>query len=102
MMTKKKSASVAKNDFHAPVVLKLGIYRHYKGGHYSVIGLGMHHENRKPYVLYVSLTKGTVNIRPLYPVTGDIDGFLTSVTVEGRTVKRFRYIGRSMGKVNAP
>lgn len=78
-----------------------GIYRHYKGDHYVVIGLGVHHESREPYVIYVSLAKGTINLRPLYPVTGDFDGFRSNVTVKGQTVKRFEYIGRSIEVVES-
>lgn len=42
-----------------------GIYRHYKGGLYRAIGLVAHHETREPWVLYVSLERGTMNVRPL-------------------------------------
>lgn len=78
-----------------------GIYRHYKGGHYAVIGLGMHHESREPYVIYVSLAKGTVNLRPLHPLEWDLDGFFSSVTVAGQTMKRFEYVGRSIEAVDS-
>jgi hypothetical protein len=77
-----------------------GLYRHYKGGYYVVIGTAFHHETRAKMVLYASCTKGTLNVRPLHgdPLTKeetpdrcyDPDGFLDTVVNEfGGEVKRF-------------
>lgn len=35
--------------------MKLGKYRHYKGGMYKVIGVGRHTETDKVYVIYKAL-----------------------------------------------
>lgn len=36
--------------------MKTGIYRHYKGGLYLVLGVGQHTETREIVVVYVALT----------------------------------------------
>lgn len=70
--------------------LKTGLWRHYKGGLYTVVGVATHHESRKPWVLYVSLTYGGLNTRPADPEPGEPDGFL-DVLKDGRP--RFEYVG---------
>lgn len=47
-----------------PSEFKPGLYDHYKGGKYVALMLVQHHDTREHYVVYVSQTKGTVNIRP--------------------------------------
>jgi len=42
-----------------------GLYRHYKGGFYQVLGVAQHHDTRDPYVIYASLGHKTLNIREL-------------------------------------
>lgn len=54
---------------------KPGLYRHYHGGLYRAVGLVAHHETREPWVVYVSLQHGSMNIRPLKPTKGDPDGW---------------------------
>ncbi|MCE3273617.1 MAG: hypothetical protein K0S57_4014 [Ramlibacter sp.] len=46
----------ATNDLPALPGLRLGRYRHYKGGEYEVIGIARHSETHEPQVVY----------RPLY------------------------------------
>lgn len=75
--------------------INLGIYRHYKGGLYSVVGFATHHETRRKLVLYVSLTTGTLTVRPLRGASGDEDGWLDLV---GASVnqERFTYVTPSL------
>ncbi len=86
--------------------LKPGLYRHYRGGLYTVIGLVTHHETRLPMVLYVSHTFCGMNVRPLHGWEAedqsacgashcdDRDGWLDPVdVVGGGSVPRFEYIG---------
>ena len=40
-----------------------GIYQHYKGDRYRALFLAAHHETREPWVVYLSLTSGSVNVR---------------------------------------
>lgn len=82
-----------------------GLWKHYKGGLYSVIALVTHHETRRPMVLYVSHTYGGNNVRPLRGWEGDQDGWLDEVEVVARPsmspnvpdvmkkVPRFAYVG---------
>ena len=50
----------ATNDLPALPELRLGRYRHYKGGEYEVIGVARHSETLEPLVVY----------RPLYNASG--------------------------------
>jgi hypothetical protein len=66
---------------------KAGRYRHYKGNEYEVLGTVTHSETDEPMVLYRALygARG-LWVRPL-------EMFCESVTVEGKTVPRFAYVG---------
>lgn len=68
--------------------LKLGKYKHFKGKEYQVLGVGKHSESLAEFVVYKALYgDGTIWIRPL-------DLFLSDKNLEeGKTVKRFTYIG---------
>lgn len=65
-----------------------GIYRHFKGGEYEVIGVGHHSESLESLVIYKSLhetqdfPKGTIWVRPLELFTG-------TATVDGKEIPRF-------------
>ena len=62
---------------------RTGIYRHYKGGEYEVIGVARHSESHEPMVVY----------RPLYNASGwwvrPHAMFFGPVVVDGRSVARF-------------
>ena len=64
----------------------LGIYRHYKGGEYEVLGAVRHSESLEPMVLY----------RPLYNDSGawvrPYDMFFSAVEHEGTSRPRFQFI----------
>lgn len=63
--------------------IPLGLYRHYKGRHYSVLGFARHSETNEDMVLYVPLYgQGGYWVRPLAM-------FTEQVLVEGREVPRF-------------
>lgn len=70
-----------------------GLYRHYKGGMYNAICLVTHHGTREPMVLYVSLTYGGVNVRPLKPMEGDQDSWTDFIDTTSGRVPRFQYVG---------
>ena len=63
--------------------LRLGRYRHYKGGEYEVIGVARHSETLEPLVVY----------RPLYNETGlwarPYAMFFEHVEVDGQLQPRF-------------
>jgi hypothetical protein len=66
--------------------LKEGIYKHYKGQHYEVMGVGQHSETGEKLVFYRALY-GDYGLwaRPL-------EMFLESVEVDNQLVKRFCFI----------
>lgn len=63
-----------------------GIYQHFKGGRYRVIGVGRHSESEAPLVCYQCLY-GDFDLwfRPL-------NSFLSEVQVGGETVARFVWL----------
>jgi hypothetical protein len=65
----------------------LGVYRHYKGNEYEVIGFAKHSESLEEMVIYKALygEHGTW-VRPLSMWNNLIE-------VDGMTVKRFEYVG---------
>lgn len=67
--------------------LQMGKYRHYKGGEYDVIGVARHSETEEEMVVY----------RPQYGERGlwvrPLGMFIETVTVDGKEVPRFDYIG---------
>jgi cyclomaltodextrinase len=67
--------------------MKIGKYRHFKGKEYKVVTIAKHSETLEEFVVYQALY-GEMGmwIRPLAM-------FEESVEVEGKTVKRFQYIG---------
>jgi hypothetical protein len=64
-----------------------GLYRHFKGGEYEVIGVARHSETDERLVVY----------RPLYGDGGlwvrPAAMFLESVSHDGRAVPRFTFLG---------
>lgn len=66
--------------------VKPGLYRHFKGGEYEVIGLAMHSETLEVMVVYKALYgQGLTWVRPRAM-------FLETVMHEGKEVPRFTYI----------
>lgn len=74
------------NDLPPLPEVKLGRYRHYKGGEYEVIGVARHSETRELLVVY----------RPLYNQTGlwvrPYAMFFEQVEQDGRPRPRFAAI----------
>ena len=67
--------------------IALGLYRHYKGKHYSVLGFARHSETNEQMVLYVPLYgEGGYWVRPLAM-------FTEQVIHEGKEVPRFAFLG---------
>jgi len=66
--------------------IPLGIYRHYKGNHYEVVGFARHSETLEDMVIYKALYgENATWVRPL-SMWDDL------IEVGGRTVKRFEYV----------
>lgn len=68
------------------MLLKSGLYRHYKGNDYFVFQVATHSETREPLVFYRCLY-GDYSwwVRPL-------DMFLETVELAGETIPRFRFV----------
>ncbi|WDS37883.1 DUF1653 domain-containing protein [Pseudoxanthomonas sp.] len=64
----------------------IGLYRHYKGGEYDVIGAARHSETLEPLVLYRALYgEGGLWVRPHAM-------FFSQIEVDGRHMARFQRI----------
>lgn len=68
-------------------MIRLGRYRHFKGGEYEVVGIARHSETWEEMVVYRALYgEGGLWVRPL-------SMWEEIVTRDGRTCPRFTYIG---------
>ena len=71
------------------VKVKNGIYQHYKGNKYEVIGIAKHSETLEDLVVYRAVYDNKVSqlwVRPLKM-------FTEMVSVNGEEIERFKYIG---------
>lgn len=67
--------------------LKPGVYEHYKGNKYRVMGVAHHSEDLSELVVYQALYGDhLIWVRPLFM-------FFETVEWEGETKPRFRYLG---------
>ena len=69
--------------------IKNGIYQHYKGNKYEVIGVAKHSETLEDLVVYRALYDNKVSqlwVRPLKMFTETIEN-------DGKEIERFKYIG---------
>ena len=75
--------------------LPLGLYQHYKGNHYHVIGLCRHSETLEESVVYQALYRDYgLWVRPLKI-------FLEKVEFNNETVPRFQFINSTFDKTPA-
>jgi len=69
------------------MTITLGKYRHYKGYEYEVLGTAQHSETEEIMVVYKKLYDDFgMWVRPF-------DMFVEDVTIEGKTMPRFEFIG---------
>ena len=70
-------------------MLPLGLYRHYKGGEYRVMGVARHSETEELLVVYQpQYGERDWWVRPLSMFTGQVE-------IEGRLIPRFQHIEES-------
>ena len=72
------------------VKVKNGIYQHYKGNKYEVIGIAKHSETLEDLVVYRALYDNKISklwVRPLKMFTETIE-------INGTEIERFKYIGK--------
>lgn len=76
------------------MLIKLGLYRHYKGNLYQVIGLARHSETLEPLVVYQALYGSYgIWVRPF-------EMFASPIEHNGVQMQRFEFIGENLA--NAP
>ena len=63
--------------------VELGIYRHYKGGFYVVLGVAPHTETGEELVFYRGVKDGKFWIRPK-------SMFLEKIVLDGKETPRFK------------
>ena len=71
--------------------LKIGLYEHYKNKKYRVIGVAKHSETLEDLVVYEALYDNKQSKRWVRPLAM----FLEDVTVNGKVMPRFKYLGDS-------
>ena len=68
-------------------MIRLGKYRHFKGGEYEVIAVAKHSETQEEYVVYRALYgEGQTWVRPA-------SMWEETVTRDGKVFQRFTFIG---------
>ncbi|MEI8320828.1 MAG: DUF1653 domain-containing protein [Alphaproteobacteria bacterium] len=73
--------------------MKLGVYQHYKGNLYQVIGLARHSETLEAMVVYQALYEGFgLWVRPA-------GMFLEIISFEGKEVPRFKFVSEGLGQL---
>lgn len=65
--------------------MQLGLYKHYKGLFYQVLGIGRHTETLEIFVIYKALDDQGLWIRP-------IEIFQEEVEVNGQKMPRFKFV----------
>jgi len=70
--------------------IRAGIYEHFKGGRYKVIGTAKHSETLEELVVYEALYENKTSMLWVRPK----EIFQESVEVAGKIVPRFKYISK--------
>lgn len=70
--------------------IQTGLYEHFKGKRYEVVGLARHSETMEPLVVYKALYKGNFPEGSLW--VRPFKMFTENVLLDGREVPRFRYV----------
>jgi len=73
--------------------VKLGVYEHFKGGRYEVLGVAKHSETLEDLVVYKSLYANKVFKLWARPIAV----FLSKKELNGQKIQRFKYIGPTQG-----
>jgi len=74
----------------AATVLRRGVYEHYKGKKYRVLGTAKHSETQEELVVYVPLHKNETSMFWVRPLSM----FQEEVEVDGVRKPRFAYVGK--------
>jgi hypothetical protein len=74
-------------------MIKPGIYKHYKGKLYEVLGVGRHSETLEEFVIYKALYKTEFGKDSLW--MRPLEMFVQKVVVNGKKVPRFSFQSRT-------
>jgi len=66
--------------------VRIGKYKHFKGGEYEVVGAAKHSETLAEMVLYKHVGENDLWVRPL-------EMFLEIIERDGKAMPRFEYVG---------
>lgn len=70
--------------------IKTGIYQHYKGNFYLVLGVAHHSENQEPLVVYMALYESEYGKNALW--VRPYEMFIEEIEYEGKKQPRFKFI----------
>ncbi len=70
--------------------IKLGIYEHFKGKRYRVLGVAKHSETLEDMVVYEALYKNDLSKLWARPISI----FIEEVEQNGKKVPRFKFVGK--------
>ena len=70
--------------------IETGIYQHYKGNFYFVLGLAHHSETQEPLVVYMALYESEYGKNALW--VRPYSMFIESIDYQGQKVPRFKKI----------
>ncbi|MSU55049.1 MAG: DUF1653 domain-containing protein [Candidatus Taylorbacteria bacterium] len=73
------------------MIIKLGIYKHFKGGRYRVLGVAKHSETLEDLVVYEALYENDLSKLWVRPASL----FVETVELDGKKVSRFRYLSKN-------
>lgn len=76
------------NETQTITYMKPGIYKHYKGNLYLVIGVGKDSESLQEFVIYKSLQDNEYWVRPLVI-------FKQTMFHQGKITPRFSFVGEA-------
>lgn len=78
--------NVPDEQLNVPII-DMGVYQHYKGNQYEVVGVALDSENLQPLVIYRPLSPSKVSFwaRPY-------DMFISTVIINGVEIERFKKI----------
>ena len=71
--------------------LKIGVYKHYKGGFYKILGVAKHENTGEELAVYREISRGLeTGEGPLY--VRPLEQFFEEVEYRGKVSTRFQYV----------
>lgn len=70
---------------------KTGVYQHFKGGKYLVLGIAKHSETLEDMVVYINLYENTRSNQNMW--VRPLSMFEDQKELDGKMVNRFTYVG---------